>query len=120
MQSSVVDTPLAWPAQSVEADEKKPDISYMDGRVPSYSPVSLSGAPYGTDWGQNTSNVTNGNGKRPREEPGSYAFGGEMALATEIGFVVDSGNDPTVYGKSCIAIRPTHFFLNKTQLLENP
>lgn len=103
LQPSAAHTPPAWPSLNVEIEEKKPDINYLNGRAPSYpplTPASLPGTPYNADWGQSRVNV---NGKRQREDPGQFTFngeGGEMTLAEEVGFVSKSGNDPTVYGKA--------------------
>lgn len=97
--ASVANTPPAWPSLNVEVEEKKPDLNYLNGRAPSYpplTPASLPGTPYNADWGQSQVNV---NGKRSREDSGQFTFngGGEMALAEDVGFVSKTGNDPIVY-----------------------
>lgn len=82
---------------STEPEDRKPDLTYLNGRGPTYPPPSPSPAING--------NGLNLHGKRPREED-SYSFGygtggengGEMALAEEVGFVADASDDPIVHG----------------------
>ncbi|GJJ14936.1 hypothetical protein Clacol_009206 [Clathrus columnatus] len=110
LQSSLVHTPPTWPPLNIEPEERKPDLNYLNGRAPSYppiTPVSLPGTPYSTDWGQNSNNPLNGNGKRLREGTGAFTFGGEggeMTLAEEVGFTADSGDDPIVYGWGALIV----------------
>jgi transcription initiation factor TFIIE subunit alpha len=104
----------SWGDFSVEPEDRKPDLAYLNGRGPSYPPSSPApGDPYrqGQIAGAN-GNGLNIHGKRPREEDG-YGFGygngggengGEMALAEEVGFVADIVDDPIVNGTSHYAL----------------
>lgn len=100
----------SWSEFSAEPEDRKPDLTYLNGRGPTYPPPSP--APEdsnGVNWGQGKTgangNGINVHGKRPREED-SFSFGygnggengGEMALAEEVGFVADAADDPIVYG----------------------
>ena len=101
----------SWGEFGAEPEDRKPDLTYLNGRGPSYPPPSPApGDPYTTGWSQGQSAGVNGNGlnthgKRLREEDGyGYGYGnggengGEMALAEEVGFVADPADDPVVHG----------------------
>jgi len=95
----------AWGAYGGETEDRKPDLGYLQGKDPSFaapSPITASPA-YPAAWNDTPTPAANGNGlnaygKRPREETLGFGgeAGGEMALAEEVGFVVD-GDDPIVY-----------------------
>lgn len=117
-----------WGEFGAEPEDRKPDLTYLNGRGPSYPPPSPApGDPYSTGWSQGQSAGVNGNGlnthgKRPREEDGyGYGYGnggengGEMALAEEVGFVAGAADDPIVYGiqySSLCRLLLTNFSVN--------
>ncbi|KIJ51938.1 hypothetical protein M422DRAFT_157029 [Sphaerobolus stellatus SS14] len=105
--ASAANTPTmdGWGTYSVEPEDRKPDLSYLNGSGSSYPPASPApGTPYSASWNDRKSLAVNGNvlGKRSREEE-TFTFGGEsggeMALVEEVGFSQpESGDDPVVNG----------------------
>ena len=95
---------------SAELNDRKPDLTYINGRGPSYPPPRPTATePNGTGWNQGQSvdgDGINAHGKRTREDGYGYGFAGsaegegagEMALAEDVGFGGDAADDPLVYG----------------------
>ena len=100
----------SWGKFGTEPEDHKPDLTYLNGQGPSYpSPLPALDDPYTMGWNQGQSAGVNGNGlnthrKCLREEDGNgYRYGnggensGKMALAEEVGFVMDPADDPVVH-----------------------
>ena len=101
-----------WGKFGTEPEDCKPDLTYLNGQGPSYPlPSPALGDPYTMGWNQGKSAGVNGNGlnthgKCLREED-RYRYkynngsknSGKVALAEEVGFVMDPADDPVVHSK---------------------